>query len=160
MTAGVGYINTPFFNQNIFLNPYTVNTALPVTGYLGNTLTGANIVSNTTLTSVFNPLSVITLPKGVWILVGYATIDCNNNNNVDAVLAITDSTNTFVINNYAVNITGQNEVRGNRFNLHLTGIICVTATTTYDLSAETDASLSGDIFAVGSLTKFVATRIA
>ena len=160
LTASVGYINTPVFNQNIFLNPYTVNTSLPTNGYLGNTLTGSNFIPDTTITSVFTAISIITIPKGIWMVVGYATIDCNNQTSVCATLAITDASNTNIIDKCSVSITNQSPIRQNTFTLHLTGILSVTTSTTYDLSVRTDASLSGDIFAVGTLTNFEATRIA
>ena len=147
----------PYFNQNIVLNPYTQNTALPVSGCLGNIVYGNNIVGETTLTINPYAISSINLTTGVWIIVGYSTTDCVGIPISNTVLSITDQSYNIILN-YSVSNTSSVILITTTYTCSVTGIIPVTSATTYYLSASSISSFGEKI--VGTLTTFIATRIA
>ena len=150
----------PYFNQNIVLNPYIQNTALPISGCLGYVSPGSNVTSNVAITSSYQALSNITLTSGVWLVMGYATFNIDNGTNACGTLSITDSTSTNVINNYTSSMTGQFPSFQQYFSLSITGVIYITSNTSYRLSAlSTSASSSTITININTIT-FNATRIA
>jgi hypothetical protein len=177
LTASNGYINrltvgtpaggntnitniysVPYFNNNIRLNPYDVNTSLPTTGFLGEIIDkppGGTDVAIPYLGSVYVNATSITLSKGIWLIVGCATIKKAVSSstwlNIEGRISIYN--NNAPVNNYVQSVTNQTGA----FSLNVTGVVSVGITSnvyTLNIYCSTIATISY------SSLSFRGTRIA
>jgi hypothetical protein len=153
--------STPYFYQNIFLNPYTLHNDLPTNGNLGYTELGSTARNDVYLKINYITLSNIKLTPGVWLVMGYATFTIKGTNACGTLSITTETDQIDVVNNYTTSTTGQFPTFQEYFSLSITGIIAITTDATYGLSALSTSSESDDVFIQhGNTVTFNATRIA